>query len=330
MTSISQKVRKALPAALAATMLGSAVLAAAPAQAAGTTPSTTTNVPADVRKLAEDVREQKKTAITQGKLDKVGGRSVGAKSHFLEGSWNGDSKADLLATKPNGDAFVYFSKGTSFEKAKFWDNVPDVNVLKQVGDLDDDGYIDLLYRTTDGYIFTDALHPDNAEWFSSGWGGFKNLNVPGDVTGDGKADLVANDTAGNFYMWRGNGNGTFGARNLIGSGWGKYTTIGRGDYSGDKKPDLLARDGVGNLWMYKGTGRSELPFKSRVLVGSGWNFTAYVSTGDMTGDSISDFLVRDSKGTLYVYPGRGSETVPFKTSQRVTIGGGWNAFSHFG
>lgn len=326
MTSISQKVRKALPAALAATMLGSAVLMAAPAQAAETDP---VKVPADTLKIIKDVRAKKKDAIDQGKIDKVGGRSIGAKSHYLEGSWNGDAKADLLVTKPNGDSFVYFSKGTSFEKPKAWYNWAGFNVVKQIGDIDDDGYTDVLFRA-EGYLFTDAETAPNDGVIGTGWGGYKNLNVPGDATGDGKADLFANDAAGNFYMWRGNGDGTFAPRKLVGSGWGKYTTIGRGDYSGDKKPDLLARDGVGNLWMYKGTGRSELPFKSRVLVGSGWNFTAYTSSGDMTGDGISDFLVRDSKGTLYAYPGRGSETVPFKTSQRITIGGGWNTFSLFG
>ncbi|MEU5974088.1 VCBS repeat-containing protein [Streptomyces sp. NPDC047315] len=325
MTSISQKVRKALPAALAATMLGSAVLMAAPAQA-NEVPAK--SAPSDVRDLAKKLRAAHQEGIKNGQVPKVSGRSGAAAA---ASSLNGDNKADLVAAKPNGDVYIYTSKGTSFNKPEY---VPEAdytyfNLIRQVGDLDNDGYPDMIARTTDGWLLTSAWTPD-AGVISGGWGGFKNLTVTGDINGDGREDLTANDAAGNFYMWRGGGDYHFGARKTIGSGWANYTTIGRGDYSGDGRPDLLARDPKGGLWMYKGTGRSELPFKSRVLVGSGWNFTAYVSTGDMTGDGVSDFLVRDKSGTMYGYPGRGSETVPFKTSSRFTIGGGWNTFSLFG
>ncbi|MFJ8027477.1 FG-GAP repeat domain-containing protein [Streptomyces sp. NPDC096311] len=55
---------------------------------------------------------------------------------------------------------------------------------------------------------------------AAGWGGSYNVVVgAGDITGDGKADLVARDTAGNLYRQNGTGKGSFAARVKIGSGW---------------------------------------------------------------------------------------------------------------
>jgi hypothetical protein len=58
---------------------------------------------------------------------------------------------------------------------------------------------------------------------SSGWGATYNAVVGvGDITGDGKADLVARDTNGNLYRQSGNGKGGFGSRTKIATGWKAY------------------------------------------------------------------------------------------------------------
>jgi hypothetical protein len=44
----------------------------------------------------------------------------------------------------------------------------------------------------------------------------------GDITGDGKADLVSRDSAGNVWRNNGNGKGWFGARTRIATGWQGY------------------------------------------------------------------------------------------------------------
>ncbi|WP_133916840.1 FG-GAP repeat domain-containing protein [Streptomyces sp. NBC_00582] len=55
---------------------------------------------------------------------------------------------------------------------------------------------------------------------ATGWGASYDVVVgAGDITGDGKADLVARDTAGVLYRLPGNGAGAFGARVKISSGW---------------------------------------------------------------------------------------------------------------
>jgi hypothetical protein len=61
---------------------------------------------------------------------------------------------------------------------------------------------------------------------SSGWGAKYNAVVGvGDITGDGKADLVVRDTSGNLYRQSGNGKGGFGSRTKIATGWQTYKNL---------------------------------------------------------------------------------------------------------
>ncbi|MFJ6663131.1 FG-GAP repeat domain-containing protein [Streptomyces sp. NPDC091383] len=57
----------------------------------------------------------------------------------------------------------------------------------------------------------------------SAWGASYNAVVGvGDITGDGRSDLVERDTAGNLYRNAGDGKGSFGARVKISGGWQGY------------------------------------------------------------------------------------------------------------
>ncbi|WP_338060155.1 VCBS repeat-containing protein, partial [Streptomyces fulvoviolaceus] len=52
------------------------------------------------------------------------------------------------------------------------------------------------------------------------WGGSYNVIVGvGDITDDGKSDLVSRDTSGNVYRNNGDGKGSFGSRTKIATGW---------------------------------------------------------------------------------------------------------------
>ncbi|WP_227878443.1 glycoside hydrolase family 3 N-terminal domain-containing protein [Arthrobacter dokdonensis] len=144
-----------------------------------------------------------------------------------------------------------------------------------------------------------------------------------DFNGDGTADVIARDSAGNLWLYPGNGHGGWQATSQIGHGWNNFTTfLSPGDFNGDGTADVIARDSAGNLWLYPGNGHGGWQATSQI--GHGWNnFTTILSPGDFNGDGTADVIARDSAGNLWLYPGNGHGGWQ-ATSQ---IGHGWNNFT---
>ncbi|MGW3407097.1 FG-GAP repeat domain-containing protein, partial [Streptomyces zhihengii] len=106
----------------------------------------------------------------------------------------------------------------------------------------------------------------------TGWGQFNALLGAGDISGDGRADLIARATDGRLYLYEGTGVAAspFKAKKLIGSGWGSFTALAApGDMNGDGRADLVARGGNGTLYRYDSDGKGN--FKPGATVGTGWN-----------------------------------------------------------
>ncbi|MGW8767248.1 FG-GAP repeat domain-containing protein [Streptomyces sp. NPDC055815] len=163
------------------------------------------------------------------------------------------------------------------------------------------------------------------------WGAFNLLAGPGDLTGDGKGDLLARDTSGNLYVYRSATTDyypLFDTRVRIGSGWNAYDRIvGAGDYTGDGRADIVARTPSGDLYLYAGTGTMTAPFKARVKVGSGWQaYSKLAAIGDVDGDGRGDLLAADRAGDLYRYSSTGGTPGPASFRARVRIGTGWNMY----
>ncbi|MER5712513.1 VCBS repeat-containing protein [Streptomyces sp. NPDC002122] len=164
-----------------------------------------------------------------------------------------------------------------------------------------------------------------------GWGVYNHLAGGSDLTGDGKADLVATDKAGDLYLYKGTGSATtpFGTRKKVGGGWGAYNQLTAvGNLAGGPAGDLLARDTAGVLWLYLGKGDGT--FANRVRVGSGWGgFTELIGFGDANKDGRTDLYAWNKNGPSYFYAGTGNWSAPFAgraQAELLTYAGG--AYQH--
>ncbi|MFE7381584.1 FG-GAP-like repeat-containing protein [Streptomyces zhihengii] len=236
-------------------------------------------------------------------------------------------KEDLAGLDTQGTLWWYLDRNNGNFSGR--ERISDVGgwkgaTIAVTSSLDDDSYPEIL-QIRDGGLYNFGVD-GTAYRIGGGWGVYNTLVGPGDLSGDGKGDMVARDGSGTLYLYRGNGSGTgFAAKQRIGTGWGQFNALlGAGDISGDGRADLIARATDGRLYLYEGTGVAASPFKAKKLIGSGWgSFTALAAPGDMNGDGRADLVARGGNGTLYRYDSDGKGN--FKP--RATVGTGWNTYS---
>jgi hypothetical protein len=193
------------------------------------------------------------------------------------------------------------------------------------GDMDGDGYADVLSRDQAGRLWFVPGSTGAGRLAGGGWNAMTALTRHGDFDSDGHEDLLARDTAGKLWLYPGTGRGGFATRRLAGGGWNTMATItAAGDLTGDGHNDLLARDKTGKLWIYPGTGRGG--FGTRKYLGSGWQvMSAITAPGDMNGDKLPDVLARDTSGKLWLFGSKGHSTF----YPRRLVSGGWYMVESF-
>ncbi|MGV9242083.1 FG-GAP-like repeat-containing protein [Streptomyces sp. NPDC003710] len=243
-----------------------------------------------------------------------------------------DGIGDLLTLDSSG-AFTFqrgTGKGTFSGKVsgKGWSTKA---VAVPFGDLNKDGCNDVLVRMSDGSLRGYKVRCGEALTASTpytrlgtGWNAYDVLTSPGDLTGDGRPDLLARQAStGDVRLFAAKGDGTLAAGKKIASAWKGYTkVVGAGDLNGDGFGDVLARDKAGTLWRYNGTGTGALKSRVKVFTNWGGSYNAVIGVGDITGDGRDDLVERDTAGNLYRTAGDGRGSF----GSRTKIATGWQGY----
>ncbi|MEU5040660.1 FG-GAP-like repeat-containing protein [Streptomyces griseorubiginosus] len=247
-------------------------------------------------------------------------------------TWTPDGIGDLMTLSSSGVVSYRPGNGTGgFAKAMSASGWPSSVTLVPFGDLNGDRQNDVLvrfssgelrvYRTWQGQVFsTDTPRTS----LGKGWNQYDVLTSPGDVSGDGRPDLIArNRSTGAVYLYKGTSAGRLSARVKLYGDWRTYKKIvGVGDLDGDGVGDLITQDKSDNLYRWTGTGRGT--FKARVKLFSAWggSYNTIVGAGDITGDGKADLVSRDTSGTLWRNNGTGKGSF----GPRAKVATGWQGY----
>lgn len=201
-----------------------------------------------------------------------------------------------------------------------------VSKAKPRFDLDGDGRGDIVVRSEAGLstyrndngayvsapLLTDRSHAD-----------INNLMTPGDLTGDGKPDVLWTNPVGELFVLP--GGATKPVR--LSTGWNMYDrVVAVGDVTGDGKSDLIARNSTGDVYLFAGKGSIDSPFEGAVKIASGWgDYDQIVGVADADGDGIGDVYVRTVTDDLLFIGGTGNAAKPFKAP--VALGAGWHSYN---
>ncbi len=257
------------------------------------------------------------------------GLSGGRQGHHDQGGY---SYGELVTLNSSGALTLHYTEGIgAFDWKQSASGWPAGTVAVPFGDMGTDRCSEMLVRMPGGELRRYAgkcgssYSPSSSHTsLGTGWNAYDVLTAPGDLTGDGRTDLLARQAStGDVFVFANDGAGKLKARVKIASAWKGYTRmVGAGDLTGDGIGDVLARDKYGALYRLDGAGAGKL--KARVKIAAQWgaSYNAVVGVGDITGDGKNDLVARDTAGNLYRNSGNGNGTF----GPRVKIASGWQGY----
>ncbi|MEM7530698.1 MAG: FG-GAP-like repeat-containing protein [Chloroflexota bacterium] len=207
------------------------------------------------------------------------------------GDLDGDGDLDLVvshATNPPKTDNIWLNDGTGVfaDSGRLPPGITTYGV--EVGDLDNDGDLDIFYSTRDAgqgnFVF---FNDGGGNWTSSQQtyvSSFSNDVELGDLDNDGDLDVIVADTTGS-KVWRNDGTGTFALLQSIGPP--QHYDAMLGDLDGDGDLDIFASTSVGGqVWLNDGNASFT---DNGSFIGSGEFKRAML--GDTDGDGDLDAIV---------------------------------------
>jgi len=196
---------------------------------------------------------------------------------FPMGDFTGDGRPDIGLITVAGTFLIAKGNGAGLDKpellATSWG---EFDVVVGALDRGGDGKTDIMARSSTGQLWlyrgngAGGWASPNGVRLGTGWNGYQPISV-GNFDGAGGVDILARQSNGDLWLYRGNGTGGWADTNgtRIGTGWGSFVTVfSPGDFDGVPGTDVLARAADGQLYLFSGTGAGAL--RRGVLIDSGW------------------------------------------------------------
>ncbi|MFE7135533.1 FG-GAP-like repeat-containing protein [Streptomyces sp. NPDC057638] len=242
--------------------------------------------------------------------------------------FTGDGRDDLLGISDTGELRLFATGADLSLRTHVVGPGWATKDLAAAGDVNGDGRGDVVAAdrvTGDLHLWTGRAGTGSFNagvQIGNGWTNIEQL-AAGDVTGDGRADLVAitRDTA-NLVLYPSTGAGFGDARTLGTSGWGSVKNLAAGDFTGDGKADVVATNETsGQLSLYPSNGSG---LNGAAVIGSSFQLKDKLTMADLNRDGTSDIVATDrTTGDLTIYASNGSAI-----SDTRKIGDGWSTMTN--